>query len=116
MDAVRFVEEAKRMCHANIDNCADCFKGVACPICLTGEYHTPAERVKIVEEWSAAHPRKTRQSVFLGQWPNCVIDNDGVVGICPRNVDKKHICDLERFHDYCGCRDCRREFWMQEVE
>lgn len=87
MDAVKFVEEAKRMCHANIDNCADCFKGVACPICLTGEYHTPTERVKIVEEWSATHPRKTRQSVFLEQYPETQIDGIGVLDVCPAPMD-----------------------------
>lgn len=117
MDAVKFVEEAKRMCHANIDNCADCFKGVACPICLTGEYHTPAERVKIVEEWSAAHPRKTRQSVFLEQWPEANIDNGGCLAVCPYNVSATHRDKYGR----CvvrgkSCCDCRREFWMQEVE
>lgn len=57
--------------------------------------------------------RKTRQSVFLEQWPNCIVDHDGIVGMCPRSVDKNYICDLDRF---AGCRDCRREFWMQEVE
>lgn len=107
MDAVQFIEERRRM------------------FAVTGEdskyslfnMSTPSEDiVKEVEEWSATHPRKTRQSVFFEQWPNCVTDNDGVVGICPRNVDKKCICDLERFHNCYGCRDCRRKFWMQEVE
>lgn len=75
---------------------------------------TPAEEVvREVEEWSAAHPRKTRQSVFLEQWPNCMMGNDDVVRMCPRNVDKNYICDLNRS---AGCPDCRREFWMQEVE
>lgn len=59
------------------------------------------------------HPRKTRQSVFLEQWPNCMMGNDDVVRMCPRNVDKNYICDLNRS---AGCPDCRREFWMQEVE
>lgn len=27
MDAVKFIEEAKRMCNANISNCAECCKG-----------------------------------------------------------------------------------------
>lgn len=117
MDAVKFVEEAKRMCHANIDNCADCFKGVACPICLTGEYHTPAERVKIVEEWSAAHPRKTRQSVFLEQYPETILDEYGVVTICPVALSSAH----RNSNGWCKgtddtCIICRREFWMQEVE
>lgn len=116
MDAVKFIEEATRMCNANISNCAECCKGRACPINLPGANYTPEERAKLVEEWAAAHPRKTRQSVFLEQWPNCMIDNDGVVGICPRDVNNKCICNLERFYDCHGCPACRREFWMQEVE
>ena len=115
MDAVKFVKEYLRMC-TKVDECEDC------PVCKTDFCTVPAkersqenaeEIVELVEEWSAAHPRKTRQSVFLEQWPNCMIDHDGTVGMCPRNVDKNYICELNRS---AGCPDCRREFWMQEVE
>lgn len=105
MDAVKFIEEHRRMYKVTGKHLPTLAEGI------------PAEDVvKEIEEWSAAHPRKTRQGVFLEQWPNCMIDNDGVVGICPRNIDSKCICDLERFHDFRGCPVCRREFWMQEVE
>ena len=114
MDAVKFIEERNRMCATytpkRCEGCpADNYggEGVACIMVDKID----AERlVPIVESWSAAHPRKTRQSVFLEQWPNCMIDNDGVVGICPRNVDNKCICDLERFYDCRVCPVCRREF------
>lgn len=80
MDAVKFIEEHRRMYKVT---------GKHLPTLAGG---IPAEDVvKEVEEWSAAHPRKTRQSVFLEQWPNCMIDSNGVVGICPRNVDNKCI-------------------------
>lgn len=115
MDAVKFIEEAKRMCNANISNCAECCKGRACPINLPGANCTPEERVKLVEEWSAAHPRKTRQSVFLEQYPNSVLDKDGVLRICPSfvggDVPEKYRCIC-----LTDCNACRREFWMQEVE
>ena len=97
MDAVKFIEERNRMCGTMSE-----MWGV-----------DAAQIVKNTEEWSAAHPRKTRQSVLLEQWANCMVDRDGTVGMCPRNVDKNYICDLNR---YTGCPDCRREFWMQEVE
>lgn len=107
MDAVKFIEERRRIFAVTGENSKYSLFNM----------NTPAEDVvKEVEEWAAAHPRKTRQSVFLEQWPNCMIDNDGVVGICPRNVDRKCICDLERSYDWHGCPGCRREFWMQEVE
>ena len=115
MDAVKFIEEAKRMCNANVSNCAECCKGRACPINLPGANYTPEERVKLVEEWSAAHPSKTRQSVFLEQYPNAKIDHKGNLYICPYFVDKnatiKYSCVCST-----NCTDCRREFWMQEVE
>lgn len=115
MDAVKFIEEAKRMCNANISNCAECCKGRACPINLPGANYTPEERVKLVEEWSAAHPRKTRQSVFLEQWPDADRDNKGVIAICPKYVDRSVTCARDKTI-FKMCEDCRREFWMQEVE
>ncbi len=112
MDAVEFIEEAKRMCNANISNCAECCKGGACPINLPGANYTPEERVKLVEEWSATHPRKTRQSVFLEQWPNAKLES-GVLHINPCKVDsnfsKKVICNSLQ------CPKYQREFWLQEV-
>lgn len=117
MDAVKFVEEAKRMCNANISNCAECCKGRACPINIPGANYTPEERVKLVEEWAAAHPRKTRQSVFLEQWPQARIDDNGCVHVCPGDVSATHR-DADGGCAKIGilCPNCRREFWTQEVE
>lgn len=118
MDAVKFVKEYLRMC-AKFSCCEECpaFMTDFCAENAEEQSSESAEKiVALIEEWSAAHPRKTRQSVFLEQWPNCMIDNDGVVGICPRDVNNKCICNLERFYDCHGCPACRREFWMQEVE
>ena len=114
MDAVKFIKERDRMCRF-YHHAGDCYQ---CPAkdceCSALEGMVDDDNiVTIVEEWSAAHPRKTRQSVFLAQWPNGMTDDDGIVGTCPRHVDKIYICDLNRFG---GCPNCRREFWMQEVE
>lgn len=113
MDAVKFIEERNRMCKSFGDRCTGC--PASNGGCAVGQESTldATDQVAMVEEWSAAHPRKTRQSVLLEQWPNCMLDGDCVVGMCPRNVDKNYICDLNRS---AGCPDCRREFWMQEVE
>lgn len=106
MDAVKFVEARRRM------------------FAMTGEapkyglfnMGTLAEEVaREVEEWAIAHPRKTRQSVFLKQYPNAVLDKDGVLRICPPFVGG----DIpEKYKCICltDCSACRREFWMQEVE
>lgn len=120
MDAIKFIHERNRMCATYTPK-----RCKGCPADNYGERDTScimidkidAEKVvSIVDKWSSEHPLKTRQSVFLEQWPNCMIDTNGVVGICPRNVDNKCICDLELFYDCRSCDLCRREFWMQEVE
>lgn len=112
MDALKFFKEWNRMCSSS-NECAKCpFRAQKCDLIRS----IMEEHIVTVEQWSQEHPRKTRQDVFLEQWPNCMIDNDGVVGICPRNVDNKCICNLERFYDSRDCPVCRRKFWMQEVE
>ena len=99
MDAVKFIEERNRMCGTMSE-----VWGV-----------DAAQIVKNTEEWSAAHPRKTRQSVFLEQWPNARPADDGVLTFCPKRFDF-HISCLAECHSLKKCSDCRREFWMQEVE
>lgn len=68
----------------------------------------------IVEKWSKAHSRKTRQSEFLELWPNAKVFVDGVLDFCPQELDSRYPCkstDIEM-----RCQSCRRKFWMQEVE
>ena len=102
MDAVKFVEERRRMYTLGCIK-----KGI-------NDYNTKAEAVVAeVEAWAAAHPRKTRQSVFLKQWPNAQLDCCDIVEICPSDIDTtihQKICSADK------CGGCRREFWMQEVE
>lgn len=95
MDAVKFIEERNRMCGTMSE-----VWGV-----------DAAQIVKNTEEWAAAHPRKTRQSVFLEQYPeaSCV---DNILMSCPKVIDKNFSCSNTCFN----CAECRREFWMQEVE
>lgn len=117
MDAVKFVKEYLRMC-TNVDECEDCpvYKTDFCAVPAKERSQESAEKiVELVEEWSAAHPRKTRQSVFLEQYPNARVNiNTGLLNVYP--------CAIEQGMEntfYCGsisCADCRRKFWMQEVE
>lgn len=105
MDAVKFIEERNRMCGTMSE-----VWGV-----------DAAQIVKSTEEWSAAHPRKTRQSAFLEQWPEARIDKTtGVLTICPAELTKECRDDRGACGAYsietCVCEPCRREFWMQEVE
>ena len=113
MEALEFLKERKRMCNCYKDCCECPLEAAICTASSTmpdGDYE---KIIAAVEQWSKAHPRKTRQSVFLEQWPNCMMDDDDIVRMCPRNVDKMYVCNLSRSG---GCIDCRREFWIQEVE
>lgn len=106
MDAVKFIEEHRRMYKVTGKHLPTLAEGI------------PVEDVvKEVEEWSAAHPRKTRQSVFLEQYPEARIGDDGVLHVGPCSISASHrnvsgSCATMRRE----CKDCRREFWMQEVE
>lgn len=112
MDAVEFIRERNRMCK-HFRGCAKCpADGM---ICSTIWEMNNAERlVQIVEEWSAAHPHKTRQSALLEQYPyaKCV---DGISVLCPGWVDTCFSCPIDG-NNNVDCNTCRREFWMQEVE
>lgn len=116
MDAVKFVREYLRMC-TKVDECENCpvYKTDFCTVPAQDRSQESAEEiVKLVEEWSAAHQLKTRQSVFLEQFPNAPIyTNTHNVALDPCLVDTtlRGHCPTGR-----GCDICRREFWMQEVE
>ena len=120
MDAVKFIQERNRMCKSFDAGCKGCPAFNACEdelCCAVGQESTLDAKAQIamVEEWSAAHPRKTRQSVFLEQWPNARPADDGVLTFCPKRFDF-HISCLAECHSLKKCSDCRREFWWQEVE
>ncbi len=122
MDAIKFIEERNRMCESYGDWC----KG--CPAlnsynddlyCAVGQESTLdiLEQVTMVEKWSAAHPRKTRQSVFLEQYPEAILDVFKILRFCPADISATHRRgDGECKKPEKACADCRREFWMQEVE
>lgn len=112
MDAVEFLKGLDRMCGYYKGKCVDCpARDARCM--LKGLYTNDGGKVvPIVEKWAKEHPIKTRQSVFLEQWPNARV-TDGVLD-CPQVVE-------DDYHPNGGCAsitcyDCRRDFWMQEVE
>ena len=115
MDAVKFIEERNRMCESFGDRCTGC--PASNGGCAVGQESTmdATDQVAMVEDWSAAHPRKTRQSVFLEQLPEAEIDKCGCIVICPKRIS----ADYRNKYTICTnrvCSDCRREFWMHEVE
>lgn len=108
MDAVKFVEERRRMCKVT---------GMGPKYSLYNMSTCAEDVVKEVEEWSAAHPCKTRQSAFLEQYPEAVLDQFGVMQMCPMAISAAYRdSDGECKNPERPCKDCQREFWMQEVE
>ena len=118
MDAVKFVKEYLRMC-TKVDDCEDCpvYKTDFCTVPAKERSQESAEEiVELVEEWSAAHPRKTRQSVFLEQYPNAKIDSQAVIYVCSADAYGDKVCPKNEENARMPCRDCRRNFWLQEVQ
>ena len=122
MDAVRFIKERNRMCESFDGGCKGCPAFNACEVelcCAGGQESTldATAQIAMVEEWSAAHPRKTRQSVFLEQYPEAAIDSYGVLNLCPTPISKSHRNIYGKCaHAVVNSDKCRREFWMKGVE
>lgn len=107
MDAVEFLDKVDRLSK----------RGSTEEKMRYNDYRTSGDNtraVKFVERWAVAHPIKTRQSVFLEQFPNAPIyTNTHNVALDPCLVDTalRGHCPTGR-----GCDICRREFWLAEVE
>lgn len=122
MDAIKFIEERNRMCESFGTKCKGCpafndnENEMNCEVSVTSTLDATAQ-IAIVEKWSAEHQRKTRQSVFLEQYPETALDEYGVITICPMDISTIHRNSdgLCRYTESL-CMDCRREFWMQEIE
>ena len=113
MDVLKLIPQFRRMSKASSD-CTKCqYHGDKCDNAIELFEKTVAE----VEQWSREHPRKTRQSVILEQWPEADLDKYGVLRCCPYLIspayrESEGLCNRPEKR----CTDCRREFWTQEVE
>ena len=104
MDAVKFLQERLRMSKS----------GAYVPSLDNTTEQNISDVVNVIETWSKNNPIRTRQSVFLEQWPHATLDYRGVSRIDPCDIDKT-LRDENNRCQYYDCGDCRREFWMQEV-
>ena len=67
----------------------------------------PEKAVKIVQEWSNAHPKETYLSEFLRYYPNVRMDEFGTPkGVCPHHLGLKDIPCKN------GCSAC----WNQSID
>lgn len=106
MDAVKFIEEARRR-----------YKVEGKAAGVLSIWFDPEIIVKEVEEWSAANPLKTRQTEILKMFPNADIDREGVLDICPRLVNLTYICPRSKGEGCLRkCPGCRKQYWSGEIE
>ena len=107
MDAIEFVKQLRRMKEQGVPKNRFIYP---CPGHGTD---SPEEVVAEVEEWAKEHPIKTRQSEFLKLFPGVDVDEtDGCLTLTPCTV-------YEKMREECVgklCSECRREFWLTEVE
>lgn len=107
MDAVKFLQERNRMF----------LSGGATPSIGLEDDFDPVMAVEIVEKWSEQHPRRTRKSVFLEQYPEALVLDGGTLSACPVLFSSEYRNAYGGCASpYGSCAECRREFWMQEVE
>lgn len=112
MDAIKYLKTLRRMC--NCECCSQCELGkrlIVYETCTAWRKAHPEEAVAIVEQWAAKHPIKTRQSEFLKLFPNAQTDS-GCLNACPMDVfgNMGINCNKQT------CFECKKEFWLAEVE
>lgn len=118
MDAVEFLKTLCRMCNCECRKCEFWKRLSGFETCTVWRKNHPEEAVKIAEKWAKEHPVKTRQSVFLAQWPEAALSKDGAIAICPLAISAAYrhgngACNKDNSDT---CADCKRQFWSAEVE
>lgn len=114
MDVLKFVEERNRMCSTYSD-CENCpiANGTTCQAIK----NITEQMIDTVEKWSAEHPRKTRQSIFLQQYPEVPLTYDGVINIKPCQMINHYTyedgCD---FDNHINCMKCKEKYWLKEIK
>ena len=114
MDAIEFIKERQRLCQTYVC-CFECPANNDNDGCkfstITG--YDATEQIRLLEKWSAAHPQKTRQDVFLEQYPNAPRDCDNILMINPCDLDLTIHGKDECYTD--NCLKCRHEYWTRKV-
>lgn len=110
MDAVKFLKEMKRMCDSFDDYCNGCQISQRAGLfaCAYFQYNHPEQAVAIVEKWSAEHPKETRLTRLLKNYPNTPLNDDGIPdSVCTTDFGLMETDDCD-----CDCVIC----WNTTIE
>lgn len=116
-EKVKLIKDYARMCESKVGiDCDGCElnknkKYSSCKLFMMKE---PEKAVEIIEEWSAEHPAKTRQSEFLKMFPNAKM-RDGAIIIDPCEINITN-AESKMCEKYSDCNECRLNYWLSEVE
>ena len=113
-----------RMCKAFKNKCGICPMSIgnngAKELCAKLILRFPDKANEIILKWREEHPVETRQDRFLKMFPNAKIDGGGAIDIAPCIMEKGRYdmtaqsCTMS--HKYTNCGQCRKEYWLAEVD
>lgn len=83
-------------------------------MCLEQNYKYLDFINKVVTEWCASHPVKTRKTELMKLFPNCRFGNFGYPSGCVQDYDQTVECQISKNKNNT-CGDCKSKFWDKEV-
>ena len=109
-----------RMCKNNkSSNCGECPLGYILNEsgwdCYSFIINYPDKANEIILNWCKEHPVETRQDRFLKMFPNAWLDDNKMLDLCPKRVDKNYTHKNQQCID-TDCDDCKKAYWLAEVD
>lgn len=112
MDAVKFIEERKRLCemYACCSECPARNNSNECKFGISSK-EKATKQVELLEAWSAIHPIVTRADIFKKTHPNAPTHPNGALLLCPMYLDKDIKC-LGGLY----CWQCCKNYWLEGIQ
>ena len=122
MDALKFLQTAKRICNAGCDknlSCTGCCLHDLCNdfLCYCSD-QTFTKIISTVEQYNKDHPAKeTRKDRLLRSLPNSPINQNGDPDFCPEDYGEDNyynngLSPCEIFNN--DCATCKHEYWSEK--
>lgn len=113
------IKDYARMCKTFENKCDICpisivNNGVN-EVCAKLILKDPDKANEIILKWYKEHPIKTRQSEFLEMFRNAWLDDNKMLDLCPKRVDKNYTHKNQQCID-TDCDDCKKEYWLAEID